>query len=614
MLYTALTLAFLSHAYGFLSIPSIARQSSFNTPEFALNVAVDINTEVSEPDLKEETDLKSPAVGYTLLKLPNFNKGASFTREERNKLKIRGLVPAGDPLSLDTKVELAITSLRSKDSPIEKYIYLHTIQDADETLYYAILIKHTAEVMPFVYTPTVGEACQKWSDIYRHTPRGLYLSINDLGRVREVMDNYPLTNIKVICVTDGERILGLGDLGVNGMGIPIGKLALYVACAGINPKEVLPVHIDVGTNTLPLHSDPSYLGLRRERERGEKYDNLIAEFFEVCKEKYGNEVLIQFEDFGNSNAFRLLEEYRSKSCCFNDDIQGTAAVVLSGLLASTSITNMKLSDHKFLFLGAGEAGVGIADLLSSAIVRETGCSEDEARRNIWLVDSQGLLTAGREREREESGEDIAEHKQSYAHESDIDAVDLLSAVKALKPTAIIGVSAQGGAFNQEVIEEMSKNNNQPLIFALSNPTSKAECTAEEAYTHSQGTAVFSSGSPFPPFTLPNGNIRVPGQGNNAYIFPGVGLAAVLTGVSSITDEDFLVAADALAKQVSSTRLSQGSLYPPLDDIREVSGQIAASLSSHILSQNRASPSFKLPSSNTILEYCRKSMYIPSYND
>eukprot|EP01041_Mallomonas_annulata_P010647 gene10647-22228_t len=534
-------------------------------------------------------------LGYSLTKLPGLNRGASFTPKERDALKIRGLFPAGEPISLEIKLQVAMENLRSKTSPLEKYIFLHTIQDADETLYYETLIKHTSEVMPFVYTPTVGEACQKWSRIYRHTPRGLYLSINDLGQIRGLLDNYPQKNIKVICVTDGERILGLGDLGANGMGIPIGKLALYVACAGIDPSQVLPVHIDVGTNRMELHSDPTYMGLRRTRERGPDYDKLIEEFFSSCQDAYGKDVLIQFEDFGNSNAFRLLETYRNKACCFNDDIQGTASVVLAGFIASKALSGkQKLGDHTYMFLGAGEAGVGIANLLASAIATESGCTIEEANKKIHLVDSKGLITASRD-----DFSSLAHHKLPYAHAAPVSGqcTDLLTAVKAVKPSAIVGVSAQGGAFTQEVVEEMARNNEHPLVFALSNPTSKAECTAANAYKWSKGKAIFASGSPFDDLTLEDGTKRIPGQGNNAYIFPGVGLAAVLSGASSITDNDFFVAAETLAHQVLPERLQLGCLYPSLNDIREVSAVIAAAVCDNVYASGRAT---KFPKPNNML--------------
>lgn len=452
--------------------------------------------------------------GYSLLKTPIFNKFSSFSESDRHKLGLNGLIPAGDPLSLEMKVQLVIQQVRSKVSPIEKYIYMQTIQDSDETLYYAALSSHLTELMPIVYTPTVGEACQKWSHITRFQPRGLYLSVKNRGNIASILAAHPQKNIKVIVVTDGERILGLGDLGANGMGIPVGKLALYTACAGIPPQDTLPVHIDVGTNTPSILEDPFYQGLRQRRDRSAAYDELIAEFFEAAQAAYGKNVLIQFEDFGNSNAFRLLSTFRSKATTFNDDIQGTASVVLGGLISSLkSADKQKISDHVYLFFGAGEAGVGIADLVAASISRDSGVTLEEARRNIWLVDSRGLITS--------STRDVASlehHKQPYARPlpsaSDVKSIDLLSAIKLLKPSALIGVSAQGATFTEEVVREMARLNNHPVIFALSNPTTKSECSAEEAYTWSDGRAIFASGSPFDEVTLPDGRHFIPGQGNN----------------------------------------------------------------------------------------------------
>lgn len=574
-----------------------------------------VNTLLVQSKFQKSTSLQSSVdaeiPGYFKAKFPGLNIGASFSKEKKDELGIRGLYPVGQPISLDDKLALTMEQFRSKTSPLEKYIYLHTIQDADETLYYAALIRHTTEVMPFVYTPTVGEACQKWNKIFRHTPRGLYLGLEDIGQVRQILNNQPNKDIKVVVVTDGERILGLGDLGANGMGIPIGKLALYVACAGIHPSQCLPVHLDVGTNNEALLADPTYMGMRQKRDRSPAFDQLVAEFFTACQDTYGKDVLIQFEDFGNSNAFRLLEHYRSRACCFNDDIQGTASVVLSGLISSLGLANKKqLSEHRFLFFGAGEAGVGIADLVASTIAREMECTMEEARARIWLVDSQGLVTNARE-----DADKLAEHKKPYAHIPRYTRrrTDLLESIKAVQPTALIGVSAQGGAFSEEVVREMCRINARPVVFALSNPTSKAECTAQQAFDWSEGRAIFASGSPFPPIEIkkPDGTldrVYTPGQGNNAYIFPGVGLAAVVSGATSITDEDFQVAASTLAAQVSPERIEAGCLYPPLSAIREVSAAIAAAVAEAIHSSGRATK----PKPADLLAACKETMYVPEY--
>eukprot|EP00605_Chrysophyceae_sp_TOSAG23-4_P002586 GSChrysophyteH1.ASY1.ANO1.2856.1 assembled CDS len=523
--------------------------------------------------------------GYFNTRLPSQNKAHGFTHDERAKKNMRGLFPGGNPFTLDQKVELAMEQLMQKPTDLDKYVYLHTIHDADETLFFAILAKHTYRTLPFVYTPTVGEACQKWGQIYRHTPRGLYLSINDAGSIESILDNHPHKNVKVIVVTDGERILGLGDLGVNGMGIPIGKLALYTACAGIHPEQTLPVHIDVGTNTESILKDPYYMGLRQKRDNSQAYDNLIQEFFDACQKKYGRDVLIQFEDFGNTNAFRLLHKHSQTATTFNDDIQGTASVVLAGIISSLGLAKKeKVADHKFVFLGAGEAGVGIADLIAIAVRHETGCSLEEARSKIWLVDSRGLFCSGNA---------------------------LMDAIKLLQPTAIIGVSAQGQTFTKEICEEMARINEHPLIFALSNPTSKAECTAKQAYEWTNGKCVFASGSPFDPVTLADGRTFNPGQGNNAYIFPGVGLGAVSVGAQFINDDDMYVAASSLAAQVSPEDLASGNAYPPLNDIRKVSLHIAAAVAENMVKTGRAA---RQPADGeSYVENAAKFVYTPSYD-
>eukprot|EP00544_Gedaniella_sp_CCMP2646_P005648 CAMPEP_0202485154 /NCGR_PEP_ID=MMETSP1361-20130828/4065_1 /ASSEMBLY_ACC=CAM_ASM_000849 /TAXON_ID=210615 /ORGANISM="Staurosira complex sp., Strain CCMP2646" /LENGTH=544 /DNA_ID=CAMNT_0049113987 /DNA_START=26 /DNA_END=1657 /DNA_ORIENTATION=+ len=510
--------------------------------------------------------------GVYLAKDPVKYNGVSTPIEMREELGIRGLVPSAY-IPLDLDVERCMEQLRLKEKAIDKYVYIQSIQDVNERLYYAILVKHTAEVMPIVYTPTVGEACENFSSIYRGTLRGMYFSLKDRGKIRTLLDNWAARHVSTIVVTDGERILGLGDLGVNGMGIPIGKLALYTACAGIHPAHVLPVHLDAGTNTESHLQDPYYLGLKQTRERGPAYDALVAEFFQACQDKFGQNVLIQFEDFGNRNAFRLLHEWQDKACTFNDDIQGTASVALAGLVASCKLTGINLGDHTFLFAGAGEAGTGIADLIAFAVSMESNIPIEEARKKIFLVDSKGLVTDARL-------DELQHHKLKYAHKVDRECKSLMEAIDYIHPTGLIGVSAIPNMFNQEVCEKMAALNKHPIIFALSNPTSKAECTAKEAYEWTNGTCVFSSGSPFPPVTLSDGRTFVPGQGNNAYIFPGVGLGVLAAGSTRISDYDMFLAAETLADCVTSEELDKGGLYPPLSKIRDVSAKIATALALH----------------------------------
>jgi malate dehydrogenase (oxaloacetate-decarboxylating)(NADP+) len=427
----------------------------------------------------------------------------------------------------------------------------------------------------------------------------MYFSLQDAGHIRDILNNWPTDDVTTIVMTDGERILGLGDLGVNGMGIPIGKLALYTACAGIHPSTVLPVHLDVGTNNERLLNDPYYLGLRQQRERGPAYDALVQEFFEAAQDKFGQSVLIQFEDFGNLNAFRLLHTWKDKACTFNDDMQGTAAVALAGLIASGALTGKKLSDHTFLFSGAGEAGTGIADLIAYAISQESDATLEEARKKIFLVDSKGLVTKARL-------EGLRHHKINYAHEVEKECRTLLEAINLLEPTVLIGVSAIAGLFDRAVCERMAELNERPIISALSNPTSKAECTAQQAYEWTDGCVIFSSGSPFDPVTLSDGRRFVSGQGNNAYIFPGVGLGRLAAGSTRITEHDMLMAAQALAKQVSEEQLAVGCLYPPLENIREVSAHIAVAVATNAFETGVAT--VDMP--ENMMEHVKSHMYDP----
>jgi len=460
--------------------------------------------------------------GVKILHDPIRNKGTAFTEAERDALKLRGLLPPRVHTMAEQELRV-LGNIRSKPTDLERYLYLIALQDRNENLFYRVVMNHLDEMMPLIYTPTVGLACQEFQHIYRK-PRGFYVSMEDKGHIREILENWPHKNARIIVVTDGERILGLGDQGANGMGIPIGKLALYTACAGIPPTECMPVIIDVGTNNEQLLNDPVYNGLERRRVRGAAYDELFDEFVQAAKEVFPG-ILIQIEDFGNTNAFRLLEQYRNDTCLFDDDIQGTGAVAVAGIIASMRITGARLADQKLLFLGAGEAGIGIADVFVAAL-REEGMSLEEARQHCWFVDSKGLLTSDRE--------SMAEHKVPYAHEHEF-IEDFADVVRAIEPTAILGLSGQPQTFTQDVVEAMAKINERPIIFALSNPTSKAECTAEQAYTWSDGRAVFASGSPFDPVRYGNQTF-VPGQGNNAYIFPGVGLGVIHGGGNPFSGE------------------------------------------------------------------------------
>jgi malate dehydrogenase (oxaloacetate-decarboxylating)(NADP+) len=498
--------------------------------------------------------------GVKILHDPVRNKGTAFTHAEREALNLRGLLPARVHSMAEQELRV-LGNVRAKATDLERYLYMIALQDRNEHLFYRVVMNHIEEMMPILYTPTVGQACQEFQHIYR-SPRGFYVSLNDRGNIREMLQNWPHKDAKIIVFTDGERILGLGDLGADGMGIPIGKLSLYTACAGIHPTQCMPVMLDVGTDNERLLNDPLYNGLERRRERGDLYDELVDEFVTAASEVFPG-VLIQFEDFGNTNAFRFLTKYRDGACVFNDDIQGTGAVAVAGLIASLRITGGKLADQKLLFLGAGEAGVGIADVFVAALVEE-GLTPEDARTHCWFVDSTGLVVKSRD--------NLAVHKLPYAHEH-VGCTDFLSAVEDLQPTAILGLSGQPQTFTKEIVEAMAKINERPVIFALSNPTSKAECTAEQAYSWSDGRAVFASGSPFDPVKIGNQTF-VPGQGNNAYIFPGLGLGVIASQSRTISDEMFLAAAHSLANQVSESDIERGRLYPSLSRIREVSAQIA----------------------------------------
>lgn len=512
--------------------------------------------------------------GHALLNNPLLNKGTGFPEAERDAFGLRGLLPPR-VFTLEEQLKRALLNFRRMTDPLDKYVFLTALQNRNEVLFYYLMESYPEEMIPIIYTPTVGQACLEYGAIYR-SPRGLFISIKDRGRVRELLSNWPNADVRMICVTDGERILGLGDLGALGMGIPIGKLSLYTACAGLHPYYTLPITLDVGTDNTKLYEDPFYIGLAQKRVRGPEYDAFIDEFVQAVREKYPR-ALLQWEDFGNSNAFRLLKKYRSQLCSFNDDIQGTAAVALAGILSSLRLSGGRLREQKLLFLGAGEAGTGIADLFVAAAVSE-GMSEAEARKRCWFVDSQGLVVKGRPGK-------LAEHKEPYAHEHPFLAT-LGEAVTALKPTALIGVSGTPRTFTREIIAEMARLNDHPVIFALSNPTSKAECTAEEAYVHSKGRAVFASGSPFAPVTY-EGRTFVPGQGNNVYIFPGVGLGALVAESKEVTDGMFLRAARTLASLATDEDLAMGRIYPSLTRIRQVSHAIAVDVASEAYSKGLA---------------------------
>ena len=533
--------------------------------------------------------------GAALLRDPLLNKGTAFSEAERDALGLRGLLPP-HVLTMDEQARRVLSNLRRQTNDLDKFIALNALHDRNETLFFRVVCDNIDEVQPLIYTPTVGLACQRFGHIFERS-RGMYVSARDRGRIADVLRNWPYP-ARLIVVTDGERILGLGDLGANGMGIPVGKLSLYTACAGIHPELCLPVTIDVGTNNENLIADPLYVGLRQHRLRGDDYDSLIDEFMTAAREVFPG-VVIQFEDFANHQAFSLLERYRDRACVFNDDIQGTAAVALAGLYSAIRITGGRLSDQKLVFLGAGEAATGIADLVVTAMIAE-GSSEAEARKRIWLVDSRGLVVKGRSH--------LNANKERYAHDH-AEVGHFPSTIGILRPTGIIGVAASGGAFTPEVLELMAAINPRPIVFALSNPTSRSECTALEAYRLTGGSAVFACGSPFAPVEI-DGKTLVPRQGNNSYIFPGVGLGVIASGARRVTDEMFMAAARTLAGLVTPEDLAQGSLYPPLPQIRDVSAAIGVAVAEVAYAADLASG----PRPSDVAALVRSHMYEPRYVD
>jgi malate dehydrogenase (oxaloacetate-decarboxylating)(NADP+) len=460
-------------------------------------------------------------------------------------------------------IDRVMVNLDRLPRDIDRYMQLSALQERNERLFYQAVIAHVDRILPLIYTPTVGEACREFSHIARD-PKGFFITPDDRGQIRRILANWPRKDIRVIVVTDGQRILGLGDLGANGMGIPVGKLALYTACAGIDPEACLPVTLDVGTNNDELRNDLLYLGYPRKRLEGKAYFDLVEEFVTAVQSRYPD-ALIQFEDFLTPNAYALLTKYRDRVLCFNDDIQGTAAVALAGVYSSTRITGRRFNDLRIMFLGAGSAATGIADLMTAAF-QDEGLGSEEARRRLWFVDMRGLVVKGRS--------DLMEHNLPYAH--DFRPLGFLDAIDAIKPHVLIGATGAPGTFTQTVIERMSRINERPVVFALSNPTSKAECTAEQAYSWSQGRAIFASGSPFAPMIYGGSTFR-PAQGNNAYVFPGIGLGAIACRARTLPDELFLTAARTLADLVRLTDLDQGALYPPLNEIRKISLAIATSV-------------------------------------
>ncbi len=531
--------------------------------------------------------------GVKLLHSAACNKSTAFTEEERDRYGLRGLLPPAVG-SMNTQIKRVLANMRRKESDIEKYIFLSMLQDRNERLFFRLIMDNFQELLPIVYTPTVGQACREFASIFR-TEKGFYVTARDRGRIRKILHNWPNRDVRIIVITDGGRILGLGDLGANGMGIPLGKLGLYCACAGISPDQTLPVMFDVGTNNEELVADPIYLGLRQPRLQGAEYFSLMDEFIEAAQDAFPG-VLIQFEDFTADNAFAHLNAYRERALCFNDDIQGTASVVLAGIYASTRFSGVDFRDLKFLFLGAGSAATGMGNLIVEALI-ESGVNEEEATRRLWFFNRQGLIRKGLP--------NLPDYIQRYAH--DVEECELLDAIDIHRPDILIGATGSPATFTQEIVRKMASIRSKPGIFALSNPTSRAECTAEEAYQWTDGRAIFASGSPFDDIVY-DGRLIRPGQGNNAYIFPGVGLGAIVCKAKYIPDEMFLVAAKVLAESLTEDDIEHGSVYPRVEKIRRVSLNIATAVASHAWDKDIA----QLPRPADIESHIKEFMYDPTY--
>jgi malate dehydrogenase (oxaloacetate-decarboxylating)(NADP+) len=533
--------------------------------------------------------------GMELLQDPSLNKSTAFTEVEKQTLGIVGLVPDVTETQ-DLQLERVMMQLGHKSTDLDRYIYLVNLLDHNEVLFYRTVMSDPARFLPIVYDPTIGEACLKFGHIYRQT-RGMYLSMTRRGKVKELLKNWPQKDVRFICVTDGGRILGLGDLGANGAGIPIGKLQLYTACAGVPPQYLLPMYLDAGTNNEQYLHDPLYLGMRKTRPSTDELFSFVDEFVAAVQEVFPK-CCIHFEDWTGTDAVHLLQRYRDKYCVYNDDVQGTAGITLAGMINATKLKGTKLKDEKYLFLGAGSAGIGLADLLCSALVAQ-GMRLKDAQSRVYMFDINGLLESTRT--------DLVDFQKPYAHQH-APSRDFLAAIESIKPTTIIGVSTIGGAFTQRVVEGMSRINERPVILALSNPTEHAECTAEQAYTWSKGKAIYAAGVQFPPVRY-NGQTFLPGQANNFYVFPAVGMAIFATQAKRVTDEMFIEAGQAVADQVPPALLNQGLLYPLQANILETEIQTAARVAKLVFDSDLA----RVERPADMVSFIRRHVYKPEYS-
>ncbi|MFZ3371350.1 MAG: NAD-dependent malic enzyme [Candidatus Sulfotelmatobacter sp.] len=543
---------------------------------------------------QEGKHMRTNKRGMELLQDPTLNKSTAFTEAEKQALGITGLVPDVTETE-DQQLSRVMMQLGHKGTDIDRYIYLINLLDHNETLFYRTVMSDPTRFLPIVYDPTIGEACLKFGHIYRQA-RGIYLSIPRRGKVKEILRNWPQKDVRFICVTDAGRILGLGDLGANGAGIPIGKLQLYTACAGVPPQYLLPMYLDAGTNNEQYLHDPLYLGMRKTRPSTEELFSFVDEFVEAVQEVFPK-CCIHFEDWTGVDAVHLLQRYRDKYCVYNDDVQGTAGITLAGMINAAKLKGTKLKDEKYLFLGAGSAGIGLADLLCSALVAQ-GVPLKEAQARIYMFDINGLLESTRN--------DLVDFQKPYAHQH-APTRDFVAAIESIKPTTIIGVSTVGGAFNQKVVESMARINERPVILALSNPTEHAECTPEQAYTWSKGKAIYAAGVQFEPVRL-DGKTFLPGQANNFYIFPAVGMAIFATQAKRVADEMFIEAGQAVADQVPSDLLKQGLLYPLQSNILETEIQTAARVAKLVFDSGLA----RVERPTDMVAFIRQHVYTPEY--
>jgi len=534
--------------------------------------------------------------GIELLQDPSLNKSTAFTEAEKQALGLVGLVPDVTETE-DVQLSRVMMQLGHKNTDLERYIYLINLLDHNERLFYRTVMSDPARFLPIVYDPTIGEACLKFGHIYRQG-RGMYLSITRRGKVKEILKNWPQKDVRFICVTDGGRILGLGDLGANGAGIPIGKLQLYTACAGVPPQYLLPMYLDAGTNNEQYLHDPLYLGMRKTRPSTAELYSFVDEFVEAVQDVFPK-CCIHFEDWTGTDAVHLLQRYRDKYCVYNDDVQGTAGITLTGMINAAKLKGTKLKDEKYLFLGAGSAGIGLANLLCSALVGQ-GMTLKEAQSRVYMFDINGLLESTRT--------DLVDFQKAYAHQH-APTRDFVAAIESIKPTTIIGVSTIGGAFTQKVVESMSRINERPVILALSNPTEHAECTPEQAYTWSQGKAIYAAGVQFAPVDY-NGQTFLPGQANNFYIFPAVGMAIYATQAKRVTDEMFIEAGQAVADQVPTELLNQGLLYPLQSNILETEILTAARVAKLVFDSGLA----RVERPRDMVAFIREHVYEPGYRN